>query len=61
MNALKLSHVECLEKFCYSLIIGPKHGKVNKKGGMPFHYDTIFIYSKGSSLDSIQNVFREHN
>ena len=53
MSALIFSHVECFEKFRYNLIIGPKHGKVNKKSGMPFHYETIFIYSKGNSLNSI--------
>ena len=27
---------------------GPKHGKVNKKSGMPFHCELVPIYSKGS-------------
>ena len=37
-------------------VLGLKHGKLNEKNGMPFHYDMIFIYGKGISLNSIQQV-----
>ena len=33
-----------------------KHGKENKKSGLPLNFDTILVYSKESSLNAIQNV-----
>jgi hypothetical protein len=38
------------------IYIGQKHGKVNKKSGMPFHSDTTFTYSMGSRLIPIPKV-----
>lgn len=29
---------------------------MNKKSGIPFHYDTISIYNKGNRPNSIQDV-----
>jgi hypothetical protein len=38
---------------------GSKHGKVNKKNGMPFHCHKIFMYNKGSRLNYVQDVHGE--
>lgn len=42
-------------------VFGPKDGKAYQKMGLPFHYDTIFIYKKGSMLIILYKMsFRGH-